>query len=79
MLSSKKGGMHKQQKKLNKSQSKLNKSQCAKFIEEARNGKYASYNSCYEKCIETPPAKDASLYCGNGSECDAFCDDVSLC
>ena len=54
---------------------KITKSACAKFIEEAENGKYNDYNKCYGDCVYLNPAKDASLYCGMGSECDAFCYD----
>ena len=56
----------------------MKKSKCAQFIENAENGKYdKQYLRCYEDCIYTKPANDAHLYCGNGSECDAFCDDVT--
>ena len=30
------------------------------------------YNECYSDCL-IDPAGDARIYCGNGSECDAFC------
>ena len=56
----------------------MKKSKCAQFIENAENGKYdKQYLRCYEDCIYTKPNSDASIYCGNGSECDAFCDDVT--
>ncbi len=53
------------------------KSKCAKFIEKAENGGYTDYNKCYRKCISLDPAQDARLYCSNGSECDAFCDEMA--
>ena len=54
-------------------QNKITKSPCATFIEEAENGKYeGKYNECYSDCL-IDPAGDARIYCGNGSECDAFC------
>ena len=35
------------------------------------------YLKCYEDCIYVKPSKDSKIYCGMGSECDAFCDDVT--
>ena len=49
------------------------KSECLQFIEKAENGEYNNYNECYGDCVYLDPSKDARLYCGNGSECDAFC------
>ena len=51
---------------------------CTNFINEAINGKYdKKYHECYSKCLEFEPDKDSKIYCGNGSECDAFCHEVS--
>ena len=47
-------------------------------MEDAEDGKYDKrYLKCYEDCIYTKPSKDSKIYCGMGSECDAFCDDVT--
>ena len=52
-------------------------SDCKEFVNQARNGKYdKKYNECYSECIGLKPSKDVQLYCSNGSECDAFCDEV---
>lgn len=52
----------------------ITKSACATFIEEAENGKYDDdYNECYSECVYNEPSGDARIYCGMGSECDAFC------
>lgn len=57
---------------------KINKSNCLQFVENAENGKYdKQYLKCYEDCIYTKPNKDSKIYCGIGSECDAFCDDIT--
>ena len=57
---------------------KNEKSNCLQFVENAEKGKYdKQYLKCYEDCIYTKPSKDSKIYCGIGSECDAFCDDVT--
>ena len=58
---------------INSTSTKKTKSQCLQFIEQAENGKYNDYNKCYSDCVYLKPSEDARIYCGNGSECDAFC------
>ena len=46
---------------------------CASFIEKGEKGCYTDYNKCYSDCMSVEPKKGDRLYCGMGSECDAFC------